>query len=76
MTPLIYYDTIINKEMCEERGNTMAVFAKPVRQMIRVKAEDTEDFLKRFNEHVITKEQIDLCEAAGRLFMHEGKRQK
>ena len=58
------------------RRNTMAVFAKPVRQMIRVKAEDTEDFLKRFNEHVITKEQIDLCEAAGRLFMHEGKRQK
>ena len=54
----------------------MAVFAKPVRQMIRVKAEDTEDFLKRFNEHVITKEQIDLCKAAGRLFMHEGKRQR
>ena len=76
MTPLIYYDTIKNKEMCKERRNTMAVFAKPVRQMIRVKAEDTEDFLKRFNEHVITKEQIDLCEAAGRLFMHEGKRQK
>ena len=76
MTPLIYYDTIKNKEMYEKRRNTMAVFAKPVRQMIRVKAEDTEDFLKRFNEHVITKEQIDLCEAAGRLFMHEGKRQK
>ena len=64
------------KRCVEKGGNTMAVFAKPVRQMIRVKAEDTEDFLKRFNEHVITKEQIDLCEAAGRLFMHEGKRQK
>ena len=76
MTPLICYDTIKNKEMRIERRNTMAVFPKPVRQMIRVKAEDAEDFLKRFNEHVITKEQIDLCEAAGRLFMHEGKRQK
>ena len=57
-------------------GNAVAVFAKPSDQIVRVKAEESRDFLERFNKHVMTKEQTDLCESAGRLFAHEGKKQK
>lgn len=53
----------------------MAVFAKPSDRIVRVEAKDSEEFIKRFNKHVITKEQTELCKAAGRLFMHEGKKQ-
>ena len=53
----------------------MAVFAKPSDRIVKVEAKDSHDFIKRFNQHVITKEQTELCKTAGRLFMHEGKKQ-
>lgn len=54
----------------------MAVFAKPSNRMVRVDAKDSKDFIQRFNSHVITKEQKEVCKAARRLFTHDGKAQK
>lgn len=54
----------------------MAVFAKPSNRIVRVEAKDSKDFIQRFNNHVITKEQKEVCKAARRLFTHDGKPQK
>ena len=53
----------------------MAVYAKPSDRLVRVSAEDSPDFIRRFNEHVITEEQIASCEKAMRLF-ERGKNYK
>lgn len=53
----------------------MAVFARPSDKIVKVEAKDSSDFIKRFNQHVITKEQTELCKTAGRLFKHGRKKQ-
>ena len=52
----------------------MAVFARPSDKIVKVEAKDSSDFIKRFNQHVITKEQPELCKTAGRLFKHGRKK--
>ena len=52
------------------------VFAVPDRKLTVVDASNSQDFIKRFNQNTITKKQIELCNSARRLFLHEGKVQK
>lgn len=49
------------------------VFAVPDRKLTVVDTSNSQDFIKRFNQNTITKEQIELCNSARRLFLHEGK---
>ena len=57
-------------------GDDIMVFAVPDRKLTVVDASNSQDFIKRFNQNTITKEQIELCNSARRLFLHEGKAQK
>lgn len=49
----------------------MAVLTKPINKMIKISPAESADFIKRFNNNVITKEQKKSCEIARRLFKHE-----
>ena len=49
----------------------MAVLAKPINRMTVVKKQESQDFIREFNENKVTKEFMDSCKKAGKLF---GKR--
>ena len=57
-------------------GDMMAIFAVPSNRIVKVSSSDSQDFIKRFNNHTITKKQIETCNSARRLFSHEGRKQK
>lgn len=46
----------------------VVALAKPSNRMIILNAEDSKDFIKRFNQNVITPQHIKECEIAGKLF--------
>lgn len=52
------------------------VFTAPNKKLTVVDASNSQEFIKRFNQNTITKEQIELCNPARRLFLYEGKAQK
>lgn len=52
----------------------MAVLAKPVNKVSVIPAKDASSFVREFNQNKVTKEFIQSCEKAGRLF--DGKKQK
>ena len=54
----------------------MAVYAKPSDRLVRVSAEDSPDFIRRFNEHVITEEQRAFCKLAMQLSERGKKREQ
>lgn len=49
----------------------MAVLAKPCEKMISIDSKSSQDFIKRFNESVITPEKLASCKKALRLFSRE-----
>ena len=49
----------------------MAVLAKPINKIAVIKEKDSQDFVREFNKNKVTKEFLDSCKKAGRLF---GKR--
>lgn len=51
----------------------MAVLAKPCEKMIFIDSKSSQDFIKRFNESVITPEKLASCKKALRLFSRENK---
>lgn len=65
--------------MCEKttqfvskrEGNRMAVLAKPINKIAVIKQQDSQEFVREFNKNKVTKEFLDSCKKAGKLF---GKR--
>lgn len=57
-------------------GDDIMVFAVPNNKITVVDALNSQDFIKRFNQNTMSKEQIELCNSARRLFLHDGKVQK
>lgn len=55
----------------KKEGKCMAVLAKPINRMTVVKKQESQDFIREFNENKVTKEFMDSCKKAGKLF---GKR--
>lgn len=55
----------------KKEGKDMAVLAKPINRMTVVKKQESQDFIREFNENKVTKEFMDSCKKAGKLF---GKR--
>lgn len=49
----------------------MAVLAKPINKITVVKRQDSREFVREFNENKVSKEFLDSCKKAGKLF---GKR--
>lgn len=62
------------KGVNERNGKYMAVLAKPVNKVSVIPAKDASSFVREFNQNKVTKEFIQSCEKAGRLF--DGKKQK
>ncbi|MBQ8802256.1 MAG: hypothetical protein IJZ53_01285 [Tyzzerella sp.] len=52
----------------------MAVLSKPVNKVSVIPAKEASDFVREFNQNKVTKEFIESCEKAGRLF--EGKKRR
>ena len=55
----------------KKEGKYMAVLAKPINRMTVVKKQESQDFIREFNENKVTNEFMDSCKKAGKLF---GKR--
>lgn len=51
--------------------NRMAVLAKPINKIAVIKKQDSQEFVREFNKNKVTKEFLDSCKKAGKLF---GKR--
>ncbi len=49
----------------------MAVLAKPINKVTVIKEQETPNFVREFNNNKVSKEFLDSCKKAGRLF---GKR--
>ena len=49
----------------------MAVLAKPINRVAVIKRQEAQEFVREFNKNKVTKDFLDSCKKAGRLF---GKR--
>jgi hypothetical protein len=52
----------------ERNGGIMAVLAKPINKITVVSEKDSKNFVREFNGNKVTKEFLDSCKKAGRLF--------
>lgn len=60
-------DNLANKE----EGQKMAVLAKPINRIAVIKEKESQKFVREFNENKVSKDFLDSCKKAGKLF---GKR--
>lgn len=61
----------LNHVANKKEGKYMAVLAKPINRIAVIKKQDSQDFVREFNENKVTTEFLDSCKKAGKLF---GKR--
>lgn len=52
----------------EKEGKRMAVLAKPINKIAVIKKQESQEFVRKFNENKVSKEFLDSCKKAGRLF--------
>lgn len=52
----------------EKEGNAMAVLAKPINKVTVIKEQNSRQFIREFNENKVSKEFLDSCKKAGKLF--------
>ena len=52
----------------EKRDEDMAVLAKPINKLAVVKKDESQQFVREFNGNKVTKEFLDSCKKAGKLF--------
>ena len=55
----------------EKEGEGMAVLAKPIDKITVIKKQESQQFVREFNENKVSKEFLESCKKAGKLF---GKR--
>ena len=60
-----------NHHKSKKEGKSMAVLAKPINRVAIIKRQESQEFVREFNENKVSKEFLDSCKKAGRLF---GKR--
>lgn len=64
-------DEKANHSTDKKEGKDMAVIAKPINRIAVIKKQESQEFVREFNENKVTKEFLDSCKKAGKLF---GKR--
>ena len=57
--------------MCKKEGKNMAVLAKPINRISVIKRQESQEFVREFNHNKVTKDFLESCKKAGKLF---GKR--
>ena len=55
----------------KKEGKDMAVLAKPINRITVIKRQESRGFVREFNGNKVTKEFLDSCKKAGRLFGKE-----
>ena len=63
-----------NKEnglMYKKEGKNMAVLAKPINRISVIKRQESQEFVREFNQNKVTNDFLESCKKAGKLF---GKR--
>lgn len=55
----------------KKEGKDMAVLAKPINRITVIKKQESSNFVREFNDNKVTKEFLDSCKKAGRLFGKE-----
>ena len=67
-----YYNINVNRTKHRftdnEEGEIMAVLAKPINKMTIIKEADFKEFVREFNKNKASKEFLELCKKAGKLF--------
>lgn len=58
----------INNYADKKEGKKMAVLAKPINRIAVIKKQESTKFVREFNENRVTKEFLDSCKKAGKLF--------
>lgn len=46
----------------------MAVLAKPINRIFVIKKRESQEFVREFNQNKVTKDFLESCEKAGKLF--------
>lgn len=60
-----------NRLTDKKEGKNMAVLAKPINRIPVIKRQESQEFVREFNENKVTKDFLESCKKAGKLF---GKR--
>jgi hypothetical protein len=55
----------------KKEGKDMAVLAKPINRIAVIKRQESQEFVREFNDNKVTKDFLESCKKAGKLF---GKR--
>ena len=52
----------------KKEGIRMAVLAKPINRMPLIKKEESRNFVREFNDNKVSKDFLNSCKKAGKLF--------
>ena len=55
----------------KKEGKNMAVLAKPINRISVIKRQESQEFVREFNQNKVTNDFLESCKKAGKLF---GKR--
>lgn len=58
----------INYVANEREGKNMAALAKPINRIAVIKRQESQEFVREFNGNKVSKEFLDSCKKAGKLF--------
>lgn len=58
----------INHVTNEREGKSMAALAKPINRIAVIKRQESQEFVREFNGNKVSKEFLDSCKKAGKLF--------
>ena len=58
----------VNRTMSKKEGNNMAVLVKPINRIAIIKKQDSRQFVREFNGNKVSKDFLDSCKKAGKLF--------
>lgn len=58
----------INHAANEREGKNMAALAKPINRIAVIKRQESQEFVREFNGNKVSKEFLDSCKKAGKLF--------
>lgn len=58
----------INHVANEREGKNMVALAKPINRIAVIKRQESQEFVREFNGNKVSKEFLDSCKKAGKLF--------
>lgn len=52
----------------KKEGKNMAVLAKPINKIAVIRKNNSQEFIREFNENKVSKDFLESCKKAGKLF--------